>query len=78
MVGASLDDVVELVSYHLDLADFAAVATAKAEYFHPDRLPVWTAVGVNALLDPRALLEVKATAVVGRPAAAGEPASAST
>lgn len=68
LVGASLDDVVEIVSYHLDLAHFAAVAAAKAEFFHPDRIPVWTAVGVNALVDPRALLEIKATAVIGRTA----------
>lgn len=65
LIGASLDDVVELVSYHLDLADFAAVAAAKAGFFHPDRPPTWTAVGVSALVDPRALLEIKATAVVG-------------
>lgn len=66
LVGAHLDDVAELVSYHIDLTDFAAVAAAKAEFFHPERPPAWTAVGVNALVDPRALLEIKATAVLGR------------
>ncbi len=65
LVGATLNDVVELVSYHLDLADFAAVAAAKTEFFHPDRPPTWTAVGVSALVDPQALLEIKATAIVG-------------
>jgi enamine deaminase RidA (YjgF/YER057c/UK114 family) len=65
LVGATLDDVVELVSYHLDLADFTAVAAAKAEFFHPDRPPTWTAVAVSALVDPQALLEIKATAIVG-------------
>lgn len=66
LVGASLDDVVELVSYHLDLADFDQVAAAKAEFFHPDRPPAWTAVGTTALVDPRALLEIKAIAIVHR------------
>ena len=73
LVGAALDDVVELVSYHLDLADFGAVAAAKAEFFHPDRPPTWTAVQVSALVDPDARLEVKATAVVGHQAAPGAP-----
>jgi enamine deaminase RidA (YjgF/YER057c/UK114 family) len=66
LVGATMDDVAELVSYHLDLADFGAVAAAKAEFFHPDRPPTWTAVQVSGLVDAQALLEVKATAVVGR------------
>ncbi len=66
LVDATLDDVVELVSYHLDLAHFGAVAAAKAEFFHPDRPPTWTAVQVGGLVDPRALVEVKATAVIQR------------
>lgn len=65
LVGAAMDDVVELVSYHLDLADFGAVAVAKAEFFHPDRPPTWTAVQVSGLVDALALLEVKATAIIG-------------
>ena len=64
LVGATLNDVVDLVSYHLDLADFATVAAAKAEFFDKDRPPTWTAVQVSALVDPQALIEIKATAII--------------
>jgi hypothetical protein len=37
------DDVVELASYHLELADFATVAAARAEFFQPRSAPDRTA-----------------------------------
>lgn len=61
--GASLADVVELMTFHTDLrgelADFTAV---KDEYF-PDRYPSWTAVGVTQLGLPELCVEIRAVAV---------------
>ena len=44
--GATMDDVVELVSYHTNMADLGAVAEVKAEYIARD-FPAWTALGVS-------------------------------
>lgn len=60
--GAGLGDLVELVSYHTDMADLGAVMEVKAEYIPAD-FPAWTAVGVTALALPGQLIEIKAVAV---------------
>jgi reactive intermediate/imine deaminase len=60
--GATFDDLVELVSYHTDLADLPAVAEVKAEYI-TRAFPAWTAVGVAALAFPGQLIEIKAVAL---------------
>lgn len=62
--GATLSDVVELVTYHKSMADMAGFSKAKAEFF-PSKYPAWTAVGVTELAVPGILVEVRATAVVG-------------
>lgn len=63
--GATLADVVELMTFHTDLrgemADFTKV---KDEHF-PDRYPSWTAVGTTQLARPEFRVEVRAIAVVG-------------
>ncbi len=61
--GASLDDVVELTSFHVDLTQIGAFMKAKdAAIGEP--YPAWTAIGCTGLVDPKATVEVKATAVV--------------
>ena len=60
--GATLADVVELVSYHTDMADLGAVVEVKGEYIAAD-FPAWTAVGVTALALRGQLIEFKAVAV---------------
>lgn len=63
--GASLADVVELMTFHTDLrGDMRAFVKVKDEYF-PDRYPAWTAVGVTQLALPEFLVEVRAVAVAG-------------
>ena len=62
--GADLDDVVEIVTYHVDIARLPDFGSVHHEFF-PDHYPAWTAVGVTALADPSLDLEVKVTAVVG-------------
>jgi enamine deaminase RidA (YjgF/YER057c/UK114 family) len=62
--GASLGDVVELVTYHTDITEVPAVAAVKDEFISQD-YPAWTVVGVTALALPDLRLEVRATAVLG-------------
>ncbi|WP_245156484.1 Rid family hydrolase [Agrilutibacter solisilvae] len=68
--GASLEDVVELQSFHLarDNAEFRAqmdiVLKVHAEFFK-DRYPAWTAVGTTALFSQGAPMELRAEALIG-------------
>lgn len=63
--GASLDDVVDLVSFHVDLpAQAEDVVAVKNKYINSP-YPSWTAVGVVALAYPALKLEIKAVAVIG-------------
>ena len=60
--GSSLDDIVEMVSYHTSMADLGAMMEVKAEYL-PRDYPAWTALGVAALAFPGQLLEIKVVAL---------------
>ena len=61
--GASLADVVELTSFHVDMAHLRAFGAAKdAAISEP--YPAWTAIGCTGLAVPGGRAEVKATAVV--------------
>jgi enamine deaminase RidA (YjgF/YER057c/UK114 family) len=63
--GASLGDVVELTTFHIDLqGDMAAFSAVKDRYF-PKNYPSWTAVGVTQLAVTGLLVEVRAVAVAG-------------
>ena len=63
--GATLADVVELVTFHIDLrGEMPAFTKVKDEYF-PDRYPSWSAVGVTQLASPEFRVEIRAVAVAG-------------
>lgn len=69
--GASLADVVELTSFHVQpkdaesfKAEFAIFVKVHAEFF-PEHYPAWTAVGTTALLASDAPVELRAEAVIG-------------
>lgn len=63
--GATLTDVVELTTFHMDLrGEMAAFAMVKDEYF-PSRYPSWTAVGTTQLALPELRVEIRAIAVAG-------------
>lgn len=63
--GASLADVVELMTFHTELqVDMQAFARVKDQYF-PDRYPSWTAVGTTELALPGLRVEIRAVAVAG-------------
>lgn len=69
--GASMDDVVELTSWHVGATDNAAFtrefetfSKVHAEFF-TGHYPAWSAVGTTALLSPTAVVELRAVAVIG-------------
>lgn len=63
--GASLADVVELTTFHLDLRGEIGEFTAVKDAYFPDRYPSWTAVGVTQLALPELRVEIRAVAVAG-------------
>lgn len=62
--GASFEDIVELVTYHITMKDMPGFAKVKTEFI-PRDYPAWTAVGVTELVLPGLLVEIRATAVIG-------------
>jgi enamine deaminase RidA (YjgF/YER057c/UK114 family) len=63
--GASLDDVVELTTFHTDLrGEMEEFAKVKDQYF-PRDYPAWTAVGVTQLALPDLRVEIRAVAIAG-------------
>jgi enamine deaminase RidA (YjgF/YER057c/UK114 family) len=63
--GATLDDVVELTTFHIDLrGELEQFAKVKDEYL-PRNYPAWTAVGVTQLALPELRFEIRAVAVAG-------------
>ena len=62
--GASLADVVDLMTFHTSMADIRGFSKVKAEFI-PENYPAWTAVGVTELVMPQLLVEIKAIAVIG-------------
>ncbi len=61
--GASMGDIVELTSFHVDLTQIGPFMKAKNVAIG-EPYPAWTAIGCTGLVDPKATVEVKATAVV--------------
>ncbi len=61
--GATMEDVVDLVTYHTDMRDIMLFLEVKNRYFTQD-YPAWTAIGTPALAMPGLLVEIKATAVL--------------
>ena len=62
--GASMDDIVELVTYHTDMKDMKIFGKVKSEFI-TDNYPAWTAVGVTELVLPQLMLEIRAVAIIG-------------
>lgn len=65
--GASWDDVVDMTSYHTDIAaQFETMTTVHRRHVRPP-FPAWTAIDVDRLLPERGLTEIKV--IARRPAA---------
>jgi enamine deaminase RidA (YjgF/YER057c/UK114 family) len=61
--GADLVDVVEITSYHVEMArHFAAFTAVRDRYLAPP-WPAWTAVEVAGLIVPGGLVELRAVAL---------------
>lgn len=63
--GATLADVVELVTFHTDLRGEMRAFSKVKDMFFTERYPSWTAVGVTQLALPELCLEIRAVAVAG-------------
>lgn len=63
--GASLGDVVELTTFHIDLRGGSAEFGKVKDEFFPKNYPSWTAVGVTQLAMAELLVEIRAVAVAG-------------
>lgn len=61
--GGSLEDIVELVTYHISMSDMRKFAKVKSEFI-PNNYPAWTAIGIKELVLPGLLVEIRATAVI--------------
>jgi enamine deaminase RidA (YjgF/YER057c/UK114 family) len=61
--SATFDDVVEMVTYHIDMNDLQLVMEVKDRYF-TNQYPTWTAISAPALAMPGLLFEIKCTAVL--------------
>jgi enamine deaminase RidA (YjgF/YER057c/UK114 family) len=66
--GSSLDDIVEIVTYHTSMKELDKFKKVKSEFLTKN-FPAWTAIGVKELVFPGLLIEIKVTAVVGSGAA---------
>jgi enamine deaminase RidA (YjgF/YER057c/UK114 family) len=62
--GASLDDVVEITSFHKDPRAWEIVMEVGKEVFKPGRGPAWTPVGCTGLYLEGYLHEIHALAMV--------------
>ena len=63
--GGSLEDIVELVTYHISMSDMRKFAKVKSEFF-PNNYPAWTAIVLKELVLNGLLVEIKATAVINK------------
>jgi enamine deaminase RidA (YjgF/YER057c/UK114 family) len=63
--GATLEEVVELTTFHIDLrGEMDQFAQVKDEYL-PHDYSAWTAVGVTQLALPELRVEIRAVAIAG-------------
>ena len=61
-VGASLNDVVDVTSFLVNMNDFADYNKAYAEFFSPETGPTRTTVAVHQLPHPDLVVEIKVMA----------------
>lgn len=61
--GSSLDDIVELTTFHVDMAETIADFAVAKDAAITEPYPAWTAIGCTELFVAGARAEVKATAV---------------
>jgi enamine deaminase RidA (YjgF/YER057c/UK114 family) len=60
--GASFDDVVDMTSYHVDLAGTVEAMTAVKNRYIKGPPPAWTAIGIVSLFEKEGVTEIRITA----------------
>ncbi|MDN6281063.1 MAG: RidA family protein [Psychroflexus sp.] len=60
--NASLDDVVDITTFLVNMNDFAGYNQVYADYFNPENGPTRTTVAVHQLPHPQLVIEIKAMA----------------
>ncbi|MDP3897583.1 MAG: Rid family hydrolase, partial [Mesorhizobium sp.] len=61
--GAGLSDIVELTTYHVDIATHMEAFMRVRDLYLSEPWPAWTAIGVAELVVPGGLVEIRAVAV---------------
>ena len=61
-IGASLDDVVDVTSFLVNMNDFAGYNKVYGEFFNPETGPTRTTVAVHQLPHPDLVIEIKVIA----------------
>ncbi|MBK5554223.1 MULTISPECIES: RidA family protein [unclassified Pseudomonas] len=61
--GCTFEDVVDMTTYHVDLAKHMAVFREVKNRLFPRGLCAWTCIGVSELANPGLLVEIKCIAV---------------
>ncbi|MBK5418162.1 RidA family protein [Pseudomonas sp. TH31] len=61
--GCTFEDVVDMTTYHVDLAQHMALFREVKNRLFPRGLCAWTCIGVSALANPGLLVEIKCIAV---------------
>jgi len=64
--GCALSDVVEITTYHVDIARHMETFMRVRDRYLSEPWPAWTAIGVSELIVPGGLMEIRAVAVVRR------------
>ena len=59
--GADFNNVVDMVTYHIDISDLPAFIEVKDRYF-TQSVPAWTGIGVKSLAMTGLLIEIKCVA----------------
>lgn len=62
--GLGFGDLVELVSYHVNVGDNLATFRSVKEEFITGDFPAWTILGIAELARPELIIEIKAVAAV--------------
>ncbi len=61
--GCTFEDVVDMTTYHVDLATHMDLFLEVKNRIFPRGLSTWTCIGVHSLAYPALLVEIKCTAV---------------
>ena len=63
--GAARQHVIQVNSYHVGFPDEVnQTMTERFRHYMPDHAPIWTALGVAALGDPKMRVEIRVTAIL--------------